>query len=75
MRMRTVFVLALVANFIFSDELCENTDGDLFYLSATQAGRVVKTPPSTSGQYVTPVGEAANTNELIVRIKRPIGLG
>ena len=49
--------------------------GDLFYLSATQAGRIVKTPPSTSGQYVTPVGEAANTNELIVRIKRPIGLG
>jgi hypothetical protein len=46
--------------------------GDLFFLSATQAGRVVKTPPSTAGQYVTPVGEAANTNELIVRIKRPI---
>ena len=49
--------------------------GDLFFLSASQAGQIVKTPPSTSGQYVTPVGEAANTNELIVRIKRPIGLG
>ena len=49
--------------------------GDLFFLSATTAGQVVKTPPSTAGQYVTPVGEAANTNELIVRIKRPIALG
>ena len=49
--------------------------GDLFFLSATTAGQVVKTPPSTAGQYVTPVGEAANTNELIVRIKRPIRLG
>jgi len=48
--------------------------GDLFFLSATTAGQVVKTPPSTAGQYVTPVGEAANTNELIVRIKRPIQL-
>ena len=39
--------------------------GDLFFLSATSAGSIVKTPPSTAGQYVTPVGEAANTNELI----------
>ena len=46
--------------------------GDLFFLSATQSGQVVKTPPSTTGQYVTLVGEAANTNELIIRIKRPI---
>ena len=49
--------------------------GDLFFLSATTAGQVVKTPPSTASQYVTPVGEAANTNELIVRIKRPVQLG
>jgi hypothetical protein len=49
--------------------------GDLFFLSATQSGRIVKTPPSTSGQYVTPIGEALATNELIIRIKRPIELG
>ena len=49
--------------------------GDLFFLSATTPGQVVKVAPSTAGQYVTPVGEAANTNELIVRIKRPIELG
>ena len=30
--MRTAFVLALVANFIFGDDICENTDGDLFYI-------------------------------------------
>ena len=46
--------------------------GDLFFLSAATPGQVVKVPPSTAGQYVTPVGEAANTNELIVRTKRPI---
>ena len=46
--------------------------GDLFFLSATQSGQIVKTPPSTAGQYVTPVGEAGSSNELIIRIKRPI---
>lgn len=49
--------------------------GDLFFLSATQSGQIVKTPPSTAGQYVTPIGEALATNELIIRIKRPIKLG
>jgi len=46
--------------------------GDLFFLSPIQSGQIVKTPPSTSGQYVTPIGEALATNELIIRIKRPI---
>jgi len=49
--------------------------GDLFFLSPTQSGQIVKTPPSTAGQYVTPIGEALATNELIIRIKRPIQLG
>ena len=49
--------------------------GDLFFLSPTQSGQIVKTPPSTTGQYVTPIGEALATNELIIRIKRPIELG
>jgi len=49
--------------------------GDLFFLSPTQSGQIVKTPPSTSGQYVTPIGEALAANELIIRIKRPIELG
>ena len=49
--------------------------GELFFLSPTQSGQIVKTPPSTSGQYVTPIGEALATNELIIRIKRPIELG
>ena len=46
--------------------------GDLFFLSNTTAGRIIKNPPTTAGQYVTFIGEAANTVELIVRIKRPI---
>ena len=49
--------------------------GDLFFLSAASAGSITKTPPTTSGQFLTIVGEAANTSELIVRIKRPIQLG
>ena len=34
--------------------------GDEYYLSAASAGAIVKTPPSTAGQYVTRVGEAVN---------------
>ena len=49
--------------------------GDLFFLSAASAGSITKTPPTTAGHFLTLVGEAANTSELIVRIKRPIQLG
>ncbi len=49
--------------------------GDIFFLSAASAGSITKTPPTTAGQFLTVVGEAANTSELIVRIKRPIRLG
>ena len=48
--------------------------GDLFFLSAASAGSITKTPPTTAGHFLTFVGEAANTSELIVRIKRPIQL-
>lgn len=46
--------------------------GDLFYVSATTPGLLTKTPPSSAGQYITLVGEAPNSTELSVRIKRPI---
>ena len=49
--------------------------GDIFFLSNTTPGQIIKTPPTTAGHFITLVGEAANTNELIVRIKRPIALG
>ena len=42
--MRTMFVLALVANFILGDEICENTDGDLFYLSNPDVMVTVSNP-------------------------------
>ena len=48
--------------------------GDLFFLSASSAGSITKIPPTTAGQFLTFVGEAANTSELIIRIKRPIQL-
>tara|TARA_R100000697_G_scaffold377_2_gene858 strand:- start:6 stop:473 length:468 start_codon:yes stop_codon:yes gene_type:complete len=49
--------------------------GDLFFLSGSSAGSITKTPPTTAGQFLTFVGEAANSSELIVRIKRAIRLG
>ena len=49
--------------------------GDIFFVSATTPVLLTKTPPSGSGQFVTRVGEAPNTTELTVQIKRPIRLG
>lgn len=46
--------------------------GDLFFVSAITPGLLTKTPPSSAGQYITLVGEAPNTTELTVQIRRPI---
>ena len=63
-------VRAIVSGQVASSQTLDA--GDLFFLSNTTAGRIIKNPPTTAGQYVTFIGEAANTVELIVRIKRPI---
>ena len=49
--------------------------GDLFFVSAITPGLLTKTPPSSAGQYITLVGEAPNTTELTVQIRRPLLLG
>ena len=49
--------------------------GDLYYLSASSAGSLTKTPPTTARHYVTLVGEAGTSNQLVLKIKRPIELG
>ena len=49
--------------------------GDLYFLSASSAGSIVKTPPSTSGHYVTRVGEAGSTGQFIIKVEPPIKLG
>ena len=46
--------------------------GDLYYLSATTAGEITTTPPSTGGQAVTRLGEAATTTEFCIHIEPPI---
>ncbi len=46
--------------------------GTEYYLSAASAGGIVSTPPSTSGQYLTRVGETALSSELIIRLEPPI---
>lgn len=46
--------------------------GESYYLSAASAGDITTTPPSTSGQYVTRVGEAVNSSTLIVQLEPSI---
>ena len=45
--MRTALVLALATNFIFGDEICENTDGDLFYIPKPSTKVNVPNPRSS----------------------------
>ena len=46
--------------------------GAIYYLSAASAGSIVTSPPSTAGQFVTRIGEAASASELIVQLEPPI---
>ena len=48
--------------------------GDLYYLSASSAGSLTKTPPTTAGHYVTLVGEAGTSNQIVLKIRRPVQL-
>ena len=48
--------------------------GDLYYLSASSTGSLTKTPPTTAGHYVTLVGEAGTSNQIVLKIRRPIQL-
>ena len=48
--------------------------GDLYFLSASSAGAIVTTPPSTAGQFVTRVGEAGSTGQFIIKVEPPIKL-
>ena len=49
--------------------------GDIYFLSAASAGSLTKTPPTTAGHYVTLVGEAGTSNQIVLKTKRPIQLG
>ena len=46
-------------------------EGDVYYLG-TSPGVITNTPPSTAGQYVTRIGEACSSAQLIVRIEPPV---
>ena len=46
--------------------------GDQYYLSAASAGAITKTPPSSAGQYISRIGEAGSTGQLIIRVEPPI---
>jgi hypothetical protein len=49
--------------------------GDIYYLSAASAGAITTAAPSSAGQYVTRVGEAASSAEFIVQLEPPVRLG
>jgi len=46
--------------------------GDLYFLSPTTAGAITLTPPSSAGQAVTRVGEAATTTKFATHIEPPV---
>ena len=46
--------------------------GDEYYLSAASAGSITKTAPTTASQYLTRIGEAAGSTELIIKLEPPI---
>ena len=46
--------------------------GDHYFLSAISAGAITKTPPSSTGHFVTRVGEAATTASLVVKTEPPV---
>ena len=48
--------------------------GDLYFLSASTAGAIVETPPSSAGQAVVRVGEAGTTTKFAIQIEPPIKL-
>ena len=48
--------------------------GDLYFLSSSTAGAITLTPPSTAGQAVVRLGEAATTTDFAIQIEPPIKL-
>jgi hypothetical protein len=50
------------------------TFGVKYFLSATTAGNLTATPPSTAGQYVCNVGQALSSTRMLVRIQPRIQL-
>ena len=48
--------------------------GDLYFLSPSTDGAITLTPPSTAGQAVVRLGEAATTTSFAIQIEPPIKL-
>ena len=48
--------------------------GDLYFLSPSTAGAITLTPPSSAGQAVVRIGEAATATQFAIRIEPPIKL-
>ena len=48
--------------------------GTDYYLSPTVAGTMTTVPPTTTGQYVVPLGKAVSPTTFDVSIEKPIGL-
>lgn len=66
--------LGVATNILLAGALATTglTASAFYFLSASSAGSITTTPPSTVGQYVTRVGEAGSTTNLSVRPETPI---
>lgn len=72
-------VKALDANNVLDSEtkvlmpegLAKFSPGQLYYLSASQAGRLTPTQPTAFGQYVTPVFLATTDTEGVLQVRAP----
>lgn len=64
-----LFISVQIAGVLATSGLDE---GEIYFLSAASAGNITLTPPSTPGQFVTRVGEAAIPTQLCVKPEVPI---
>ena len=64
------------SSFIISHITALGVFFDNFAISteASVCPALTKTPPSSAGQYLTLVGEAGTSNQIVLKIKRPIQL-
>ena len=46
--------------------------GNLYFLSNSSAGAIIETPPTTSGHFVVPVGEAGTPAQFIIKVEPEI---
>ena len=60
---------------VFGNLATSGLDAGEFYFLSTGYGGITTTPPSSSGQYITRVGESISDASLHVRLEPPVKVG